>query len=256
MKGVIGIVSAVAALAACTSVSGPDQRARVISSTLTSTVQLFDLREGNTQRAGSGIVLGRAAGGNDTLILTTRHFLEPLTEHTILVVDPLRRKKEKARIVAVSDKTDLAIVAVSGLTLTPVSFKGEARLGDPVWVVAFPWGRRRTVVSGVVSQIAWSEKDPDAVPIAGPVKLIDAAVSYGTSGGGVYDANDGTLLGIVRSYRSAELALPGSDEPVLKIPVAGETTVVPTPDIYTLLEAQDLGHLIRQDRTPGRTREQ
>ena len=30
----------------------------------------------------------------------------------------------------------------------------EAFLGDEVWVVAFPWGRRRTVVKGVVSQIA------------------------------------------------------------------------------------------------------
>lgn len=233
-------------MTACTTLSGPDHRARVIAHTLTSTVQLFDLREGDIQRAGSGIVLGPAAGSDDTLILTTRHFLEPLTEQTILVVDPLRRKQEKARIVAVSEGSDLAIVAVSDLKLTPVSFKGEARLGDPVWVVAFPWGRRRTVVSGVVSQVAWGKNDPDAVPIEGPVKLIDAAVSYGTSGGGVYDANDGTLLGIVRSYRSAELSLPGNDEPTLKIPVAGETTVVSTQDIYAFLKAQKLDHLTQR----------
>ncbi|NIO42195.1 MAG: hypothetical protein GTO41_19800, partial [Burkholderiales bacterium] len=138
MKGLIAVLSTSAALAACTTLSGPDQRARVIAHTLTSTVQLFGLREDSTRRAGSGIVLGSAGSGDDTLILTTRHLLEPLTEQTILVVDPLRRKQEKARIVAVSEESDLAIVVVSGLKLTPVLFKSEARLGDAVWVVAFP----------------------------------------------------------------------------------------------------------------------
>lgn len=247
MKSPVAILVAVAALAGCTTLNGSDHRARVLAHTLTSTVQLFDLRQDDTRRAGSGIVLGPAAGSNDTLILTTRHFLEPLTEQTILVVDPLRRKQQKAHIVAVSKESDLAIVAVSGLKLTPVSLKREARLGDSIWVVAFPWGSRRTVVSGVVSQIAWGE-NPDAVPIAGPVKLIDAAVSYGASGGGVYDANDGKLLGIVRSHRSAKLALPGDDEPKVKIPVAGETTVVSTQEIHAFLKAQNLDYLLEARR--------
>ena len=40
-------------------------------------------------------------------------------------------------------------------------------LGDDIWVVAFPWGRRRTVVTGVVSQIAWDEPLGPNAPIVG-----------------------------------------------------------------------------------------
>ena len=45
------------------------------------------------------------------------------------------------------------------------------------------------------------EEQHTEVPIEGPVKLVDAPVSYGTSGGGVYDATTGGLLGLVRGYR-------------------------------------------------------
>jgi len=237
-------VALAAGLSACVTTHEEHTRARVISQTLTSTVQLLDLREDGVRRAGSGVVLGPAQNPEFTLILTTKHLLTPMTEQTVMVVDPLWRKQVVARIVAISDEHDLALLEVGGdLALTPVAFKTQARLGDPIWVVAFPWGRRRTIVSGVVSQIAWDEKQYNEVPIEGPVRLVDAPVSYGTSGGGIYDATDGALLGLVRGYRSAELAVPGSESAVLKIPVAGETTVVSTEDIRRFLKSQKLEHL-------------
>lgn len=236
-----------ASLSACATAHQADSRAHVISQTLTSTVQLFDVRKDGAHRAGSGVVLGRARNPEFTLILTTKHLLTPIIEQTIMVMDPLWRKQVTATIVAISDEYDLALLEVGGdLTLTPVAFKTQARLGDPIWVVAFPWGRRRTIVSGVVSQIAWGEERHTEVPIEGPVKLVDAPVSYGTSGGGIYDATTGGLLGLVRGYRSAELAVPGSESAVLKIPVAGETTVVSTEDIRRFLKAQNLEHLFDQ----------
>ena len=77
----------------------------------------------------------------------------------------------------------LAIVA-GGYLVSSSLDRTSARLGDNVWVVSFPWGRRGTVVNGFVSQItdAWSSVP---LPLEGPAGLIDAAVSYGTSGGGV-----------------------------------------------------------------------
>jgi S1-C subfamily serine protease len=241
------LVALTVTLSACVTEHESNSRARVISHTLTSTVQLLDIRKDGVHRAGSGVVLGPSQNPELTLILTTKHLLTPIMEQTVMVMDPLWRKQVVAKIVAISDEHDLALLEVGGdLTLTPVAFKAQARLGDPIWVVAFPWGRRRTIVSGVVSQIAWDEKKYSEVPIEGPVKLVDAPVSYGTSGGGIYDATTGGLLGLVRGYRSAELAVPGSESAVLKIPVAGETTVVSTEDIRRFLKSQKLDHLLGQ----------
>jgi S1-C subfamily serine protease len=236
----------------CATSREADHRAHVISQTLTSTVQLLTVRTDGARRAGSGVVLGPAGESGHTFILTTKHLFTPVAAQTVRVVDPLRRKQAVAKIIAISEELDLALLEVGELTLTPVELKAEARLGDPIWVIAFPWGRRRTVVSGVVSQISWDNTKNNAVPIRGPVALIDAPVSYGTSGGGVYDADDGTLLGIVRGYRSAELAVPSPDASPVKIPIAGETTVVATPEIRRFLEAQKLEHLLHPvDKAPG-----
>jgi S1-C subfamily serine protease len=237
------LVALAVGLSACVTIHQEDSRARIIGQTLTSTVQLFDVRKDGAHRAASGVVLGPARNPEFTLILTTKHLLTPMIEQTVTVVDPRWRKQVVAKIVAVSAEHDLALLEVGDLTLTPVVFKTRARLGDPIWVVAFPWGRRRTFVSGVVSQIASDEEESNEVPIEGAVRLVDAPVSYGTSGGGIYDATDGALLGLVRGYRSAELAVPGSESGVLKIPVAGETTVVSTEDIRRFLKTQNLEHL-------------
>lgn len=239
-------------LAACATPNREaDQRARVISQMLTSTVQLIGVRAPDTRRAGSGVVLGPADDPTRTLILTTKHLLTPMGEHTLLVLDPLRRKEVPAKIIAVSSEADLALLEVSGIALTPVTLKANAQLGDPIWVVAFPWGRRRTIVSGVVSQVTWEEREPSSVPIQGPVRLIDAPVSYGASGGGVFDAKDGRLLGVVRGYRSAELSVPGAETKPVKIPIAGETTVVATPQIRQFLRTLGLERFLPSMRAPA-----
>ncbi len=78
--------------------------------------------------------------------------------------------------------------------------------------------------------------------------MIDASVSYGMSGGGVFDSQSGQLVGLVRGYRTAHLSLDSSSTP-LKLPVAGETTVVSTRDIVCFLEAEG-----RHDLVPERLR--
>ena len=143
------------------------------------------------------------------------------------------------KILIVDAKHDIAILEASGLEASPVKLKASARLGDNVWVVSFPWGRRGTVVNGFVSQIA-GDQGSALLPIEGPVGLIDAAVSYGTSGGGVFDGGTGRLVGIVRGYRTAKLALPGGQAQSLAFPISGETTVIPTSHVLCLLRSADL----------------
>ena len=75
--------------------------------------------------------------------------------------------------------------------------------------------------------------------------MVDASVSYGSSGGGVFDARSGELVGIVESYRSAKVAIPETKDRALEVPVPGETTVIPAPAIFDFILASGLGSRLR-----------
>jgi hypothetical protein len=143
------------------------------------------------------------------VILTAANLLVPSVPQSIYAIVPGHDDRVEARIVAIDELADIAILEAPEMSVTPVALQWSAQLGDNVWVVSFPWGRRGTVVSGVVSQIETSAAET-RLPVSGPVGLIDAAVSYGTSGGGVFDARTGHLVGLVRGYRTAKLSLPGT----------------------------------------------
>lgn len=205
----------------------------VIARSLASSVQLFTEREGGARRSASGVVLSTAADGS-TIILTAGHLLAPAVPQTVYVSLPGREARTEATILALDVEADVALLEVRDIPATPVEIQTSAHLGDDVWVVSFPWGQRGTVVSGRVSQVRGT--GPNSFPVEGPVGLIDAAVSYGTSGGGVFDADSGRLVGIVRGYRTAKLTIPGTPAQALEFPIAGETTVVPVSEILCTLE--------------------
>ena len=209
----------------------------IIESAVAASVQLFAERDGGARRAGSGVVVAVERDGR-SLILTAAHLIEPLTKQTISVADPGGAGTVPARILHSDPASDVAILEAEGLRRPTVDWGGDRRLGDDVWVVSYPWGRQRTLVSGVVSQV--DAAAPTGASIEGPVRLIDAAVSYGTSGGGVFDRHTGALLGIVRGYRTAKLSFPGGGDESLNVPIAGETTVIPTSRILCVLEAAQL----------------
>jgi len=71
--------------------------------------------------------------------------------------------------------------------------------------------------------------------------MVDASVSYGSSGGGVYDARDGGLLGMVEGYRTARVTAQGTEAPwFIDVPVPGQTFVTPLVEIRRFLA--DAGH--------------
>ncbi len=195
-------------------------------------VQLHTEREG-ARRAGSGVVIAADPVARRSWIITTRHLFEPAGPQQLWVQSTDGGRRLRAVVRALSDADDLAVVEVEDRVLPTARLQDTVRLGDEVRVVAFPWGRRLTVVSGIVSQFASAESE---VAVEGPARMIDASVSYGASGGGVFDAAVGTLVGIVESYRTARVALPTQPERTLDLPVPGETTVVGTPAIRRFLE--------------------
>lgn len=248
MRVSIGLLALLALAGACAAPDGSGRKGRVIETTLASTVQLFAERDGGVTRAGSGVVLAIEPNAGTSLVVTTAHMLEPPVEQTVYAVSPVRREPLAATILALDEETDLALLQVEGFGFQAAALKEDgADLGDEVWVVAFPWGRERTVVSGVVSQVAWPEPETlTRPPVHGPVRLIDASVSYGMSGGGVFSRATGELLGVVRGYRSAQLSFPEAAGGSLTLPVAGETTVVSAAEILCFL-----GRVAPRERLPA-----
>ena len=231
--------------AACAALGVGDTRADVVRRLLQSMVQIRTEREGGGRRAASGIVLASTEKPARSWILTARHVLDPPTGQQILVSVPRRKETFPATLVAASSDVDAAVLEVSGVSLPGVRLKEAVQLGDEVWVVAFPWGRRLTLVSGVVSQIAAEEGE---VAIVGSPRMVDASVSYGSSGGGVFDLGSGALVGIVEGYRTARLTLPESHGQSLDLPVAGETTVISAQSVVRFLTTSGLGHLVSGHR--------
>jgi len=226
-------------LSGCAS-SGGSERSEVIRRILPSAVQLRSEREGGGRRAASGVVLAADSSAKRCWILTTRHFLDPAIQQELYVASPTRKGRVKASVTAESPDVDLAVIEVTGIDLPPVKLKEIVRLGDDVWVAAFPWGRQLTVVSGVVSQLGVEEGE---LTVEGPIRMVDASVSYGASGGGVFDAESGALVGIVEGYRTAHISVPDKPDRVMQLPVAGETNVISVRAILDFLSASGLAGL-------------
>ena len=232
---------------ACATANEQEADRRAISDTLSSSVQVFADRSTGGRRAGSAVVIAGSLDRSSWLVITAAHTFEPVIEQTVRVVVPTREGgTAEANILAIDSERDLALLEAEISDVSAAQVAHDAYLVDPVWVVAFPWGRDRTVVKGAVSQIHDNRDKGGHNDIRGAVKLIDASVSYGMSGGGVYDSRSGELLGLVRGYRTAHLSLDSSKEP-LKIPVAGETTVVSSAEVVCFLHEIDAGRLDRSD---------
>ena len=231
MRRRLVLVTLVLVTSACAS-APPPSRGELIQQILKSTVQLRAEREGGALRAASGVVLATDRARRRAWILTTRHFLEPPDAQHVFVRLPGADSVVQGTVAFVSPDLDIAIVEVEQLDVAPIRLKVAADLGDDVLVIAFPWGDRFTVVRGAVSQITPAGRDG---LVTGPPRMIDASVSYGSSGGGVFDARSGHLLGIVKGYRTVKVTLPETRERPLELPVAGETTLIPAAAIRHFL---------------------
>jgi S1-C subfamily serine protease len=102
------------------------------------------------------------------------------------------------KVVASSQKDDLAIVKLIGSNFKPVALRANAPVGSDVTVISHPEGRFYTVSRGIVSryylQRGGKEKGSNRIAIT-------ADFAKGSSGSPVFD-NTGSVIGVVAATNS------------------------------------------------------
>jgi S1-C subfamily serine protease len=226
-------------------------REEVLDRILPSAVQVVvEQQEGRRVRTGSGVVLAsrRTDGQTDCFILTSGHTVSDIAGRKgVFVVFGRDRgsvQKVAATVTAFRETADLdlALLESKGGQCLPVQAGRQPLLGEAIWVVGFPWGRHMTLASGIVSQI---NLEDGADRETGSRLMVDASVSYGSSGGGVYTARDGGLIGIVEGYSTARVSAQGANPPwYIDVPVPGQTYVTPLSEVRRFLTEIGYVHLL------------
>lgn len=224
---------------------------RALDYILPSSVQVvLEQEEGRRFRSGSGVMIGARTtpAGTDCFVLTSGHtFAGPGRDKNAYV---LSRRHEGAGVrtpatllaVSETDGIDLALLGTKTPDCAVASLGKPAQLGEGVWVVAFPLGRELTVSRGVISQV---RRGARSRPGSAGRLMVDAAVTYGASGGGVFRADTGELVGLVEGYSTARVAFEGVSSPAhIDVPIPGQTFVTPIGDVVEFLRGNGHGPLV------------
>ena len=151
--------------------------------------------KGKVAAFGSGVVI---APGQ---VITNRHVIEEGVSFRV----EHGGKKWTAKLVRVDPDHDLAELAVAGLNAPAVTVRDSSKLavGEKVYAIGAPEGLELTISEGLISGLRDFDK--------GRVIQTSAAISPGSSGGGLFDAQ-GRLVGITTFYlkegQSLNFALP------------------------------------------------
>ncbi|MBV8633309.1 MAG: trypsin-like peptidase domain-containing protein [Burkholderiaceae bacterium] len=117
-----------------------------------------------------------------------------------------RSEKAKATVVTADEIYDLCLLHANGLSAPPVvtADLNEVRTGEAVYAIGSPQGLELTISEGIISSLR-------SVPDVGTVIQTSAAISPGSSGGGLFD-NQGRLIGITtfqsKSGQNLNFAVP------------------------------------------------
>jgi serine protease Do len=221
-----------------------ESRRELIRKILPSAVQIVLEQDGTQIRSGSGVLLARPSphAGTDCYLLTAGHLFSGLSGAEAYALLGRHRGGAGVRLRATllvhrdTGTPDVALLRIQPADACPGAQLGSPpALGDDVVAIGFPWGKSMTLAHGMVSQVPLDGADAEL--------MIDASVSYGASGGGVYDAT-GRLIGIVEGYRTAQVSYRDSGKDAqrhsFQIPVPGETYVVSLVEIRRFLESAGL----------------
>lgn len=251
LRGALVAAALLAAAAPLAAAAAPNPRAATVQKVFPSAVRIQLTAAGELVRSASGIAFARQGG--KSYVLTNDHVVEPAAGWrgpVELKVLPSAGAPVVAKVVArgrVPD-VDLAVVEVPGeLPVTPLAPDEELALGDDLVVIGAPFGKGLSVAAGIVSQVEYAHAESAAGSRTPVAMKTDAAIGYGSSGGGVFDVGEGRLVGVVEGYRTARVAF--GEEYHFDVPMPGETFVAPAAKIRRFLRDSGLGGLAP---APGR----
>lgn len=144
------------------------------------------MRERQVGSLGSGFIIS-----SDGYVLTNAHVVANADEIRVTLTD---KREFKARVVGVDERSDVALLKISGNSLPVVRIGKSADLKVGEWVLAIgsPFGFENSVTSGIVSALGRQlPDDTSAVPFI----QTDAAVNPGNSGGPLFNLA-GEVVGI------------------------------------------------------------
>ena len=144
---------------------------------------------------GSGVIVGR-----DT-VATNCHVV---TANKIGVFPPATReatadKSIRARIIRRDKKRDFCVLRVGGVggRIAKIRKFSTLKIGEAVYAIGAPEGQELTLSDGLISQL----RNRDGRRLI----QTNAAISHGSSGGGLFDAN-GNLIGITTAVITEDFA--------------------------------------------------
>jgi hypothetical protein len=161
----------------------------VIDNILTNAVTIYIYnQEGKILGHGSGIIISDSGE-----VITNFHVVGEHSPGMIKVKSYFGGYHDVINFVALDRERDLALIKIEANKM-PYSllFNSDSiKIGQEIYVVGSPAGLENTISKGIISQI---RKDGDELKLQ-----FDAAISPGSSGGGIFD-NSGRLIGITVEY--------------------------------------------------------
>ena len=141
-------------------------------------------RQEEMRSLGSGVIVSKEGH-----ILTNQHVVADVDEVRIRMADG---QEVPARIIGADATTDIAVLKVSGVKVTPLAFadSDKVRVGQRVIAVGNPFGFDETVTQGIISAKGRAMEDS-----VNDFFQTDAAINPGNSGGPLVDLH-GEIIGI------------------------------------------------------------
>ena len=144
---------------------------------------------------GDPTVLGSGVAINDTSILTAAHLLSDESSFSVVSVGS---QVAKASVVGVDPQTDLALLKVDGVELTPAQLASRTlRIGNSVVALGTGTGSHRPVGLGVISDFNQFVTYPSGILGVGMVVTDAKADTPMVAGGALLDADTGAVIGIL-----------------------------------------------------------
>lgn len=156
-------------------------------------VHVFDPQPGADRKRvafGSGVAIAASRVVTNCHVLAPGIAAEGRTRDLIVEVkEPRQRGGRAARLVSADPARDLCVLDVPGLEAASAAFGSTRglRVGQQVYAVGSPQGLELTLSGGLISALRRTAAEP--------LIQTDAALSAGSSGGGLF-GDDGRLIGI------------------------------------------------------------